>query len=94
MATEHFQVHAGMEVLGADQQRIGTVAEVRAADFVIERSQEHTITVPFGAIGSATETQVVLTISADHVDAIKWPQEAETGDQPAPVGGSDDPIVL
>jgi hypothetical protein len=83
-----------MEVLGADQQRVGQVAEVRASDFVIERPSQRAIAVPFGAIGDVAGQQVVLTITADHVDTIKWPHRDETEDQPAVVGGSPDETIM
>jgi hypothetical protein len=97
MASGHDQIHEGMEVLGADQQRVGQVIEVRASDFVIERPQQRAVAVPFGAIGDVTAHQVVLTISADHVDSIKWPQQPrdETAGQSAAADrGSDDTIML
>lgn len=97
MTSGHDQIHEGMEVLGADQQRVGQVIEVRASDFVIERPQQGAVAVPFGAIADVAAQQVVLTISADHVDTIKWPQQPrdETAAQSAATDrGPDDTIVL
>lgn len=95
MTSEHFQVHEGMEVVGADQTRVGQVAQVRMSDFVVERPHQGAIAVPFGAIGDTAGNRVVLTITAGHVDTLKWPQQPETepADQAA-VDGPDDPIVL
>ena len=94
MSTEHFQVSAGMEVLGAEKERVGQVKEVRAADFLVERRLQRDVYVPFAAIREVTGNQVVLTVMSNHVDAIKWPQE-EGGDTSA-AGDSDSsgPIVL
>ena len=94
MSTEHFQVSAGMEVLGAEKERVGQVKEVRAADFLVERPLQRDVYVPFAAIREVTGNQVVLTVTSDHVDALKWPQE-EGGDTSA-AGDSDSsgPIVL
>ena len=79
MATEHFQVSVGMEVLGAEKERVGQVKEVRAADFLVERPLQRDVYVPFAAIRDVTGNQVVLTVTSDRVDAIKWPHE-EGGD--------------
>jgi hypothetical protein len=94
MSTEHFQVSAGMEVLGAEKERVGQVKEVRAADFLVERRLQRDVYVPFAAIREVTGNQVVLTVTSDHVDALKWPQE-EGGDTSA-AGDSDSsgPIEL
>ena len=94
MSTEHFQVSVGMDVLGAEKERVGQVKEVRASDFLVERPLQRDVYVPFAAIREVTGNQVVLTVTSDHVDAIKWPQE-EGGDTSA-AGDSDSsgPIEL
>ena len=94
MSTEHFQVSVGMDVLGADQERVGQVKEVRASDFLVERPLQRDVYVPRAAIREVTGNQVVLTVTSDHVDALKWPQE-EGGDTSA-AGDSDSsgPIEL
>jgi hypothetical protein len=94
MSTEHFQVSAGMEVLGAEKERVGQVKEVRTSDFLVERSLQRDVYVPFAAIREVTGNQVVLTVTSDHVDALKWPQE-EGGDTfAAGDGDSGGPIEL
>ena len=95
MTTEHFQVSVGMEVLGAEKERVGQVKEVRASDFLDERRLQRDVYVPFAAIREVTGNEVVLTVTSDHVDAIKWPHQEEGGD--ASAGGDGDssgPIVL
>ena len=94
MSTEHFQVSVGMDVLGAEKERVGQVKEVRAADFLVARRLQRDVYVPFAAIREVTGNQVVLTVTSDHVDALKWPQE-EGGDTYA-AGDSDSsgPIEL
>ena len=94
MSTEHFQVSVGMDVLGAEKERVGQVKEVRTSDFLVERPLQRDVYVPFAAIREVTGNQVVLTVTSDHVDAIKWPQE-EGGDTSA-MGDSDSsgPIEL
>jgi hypothetical protein len=94
MSTEHFQVSVGMEVFGAETERVGQVKEMRASDFLVERPLQRDVYVPFAAIRDVTGNQVVLTVTSDHVDALKWPQE-EGGDTSA-AGDSDSsgPIEL
>jgi hypothetical protein len=95
MTTSHFQVSAGMEVLDSDRERVGQVTVVRESDFVLARPPGTAIAVPFGAVGDVTGNQVVLTISADHIDTIKWPHQAETADEPASGdSGPQGPILL
>jgi hypothetical protein len=95
MSTEHFQVSAGMEVLGAEKERVGQVKEVRTSDFLVERSLQRDVYVPFAAIREVTGNQVVLTVTSDHVDALKWPQEEGGGDTSAAGDGdSSGPIEL
>ena len=95
MSTEHFQVSVGMEVLGAEKKRVGQVKEVRASDFLVERSLQRDVYVPFAAIRDVTGNQVVLTVTSDHVDALKWPQGEEGGDTSAAgETGSSGPIEL
>ena len=94
MSTEHFQVSAGMDVLGAEKERVGQVKEVRASDFLVERSLQRDVYVPFAAIREVTGNQVVLTVTSDHVDALKWPQEKGGGTSAARDSDSSGPIEL
>jgi hypothetical protein len=89
MTTGHFQVSEGMAVLDADRERVGQVKEVRDSDFLIDRPLGHAIFVPFGAIGEVMGREVVLTITAAHLDSIKWPHQGEAADN-----GSDGTIAL
>jgi hypothetical protein len=94
MSTEHFQVSVGMEVLGAEKERVGQVKEVRASDFLVERPLQRDVYVPFAAIRDVTGNQVVLTVTSDHVDALKWPQEEGGDTSAAGDGDSSGPIEL
>ena len=94
MATEHFQVSVGMEVLGAEKERVGQVKEVCTSDFLVERSLQRDVYVPFAAIREVTGNQVVLTVTSDHVDALKWPHEEGKGASAAGDSDSSGPIVL
>ena len=95
MTAEHFQVSVGMDVLDAEKERVGQVKEVRASDFLVERPQQGDVHVPFAAIREVTGNEVVLTVTSDRVDAIKWSHEEDGGDASA-AGDSDSsgPIVL
>ena len=94
MATEHFQVSVGMEVLGAETERVGQVKEVRASDFLVERPLQRDVYVPRAAIREVTGNQVVLTVSSDHVDAIKWPHDEGRDASAAGDSDSSGPIAL
>jgi hypothetical protein len=94
MSTEHFQVSVGMEVLGAEKERVGQVKEVRASDFLVERPLQRDVYVPFAAIREVTGNQVVLTVTSDHVDALKWPQEERRDTAAAGDSDSSGPIEL
>ena len=94
MSTEHFQVNVGMEVLGAEKERVGQVKEVRTSDFLVERPLQRDVYVPFAAIREVTGNQVVLTVRSDHVDALKWPQEEGGDTSAAGDGDSSGPIEL
>jgi hypothetical protein len=94
MSTEHFQVSVGMDVLGAEKERVGQVKEVRTSDFLVERSLQRDVYVPFAAIREVTGNHVVLTVTSDHVDALKWPQEGGGGTSVAGDSDSSGPIEL
>jgi Uncharacterized protein conserved in bacteria (DUF2171) len=94
MSTEHFQVSVGMDVLGAEKERVGQVKEVRTSDFLVERSLQRDVYVPFAAIRDVTGNQVMLTVTSDHVDALKWPQEKGGDTSASGDGDSGGPIEL
>jgi hypothetical protein len=94
MSTEHFQVSVGMDVLGAQEERVGQVKEVRTSDFLVARPLQRDVYVPFAAIRDVTGNQVVLTVTSDHVDTLKWPQEEGTDTSAAGESDSSGPIEL
>jgi hypothetical protein len=81
MTTGHGQISAGMDVLSADRENVGQVMEVRNSDFMLARPLGNAVAVPFGAVVGVAGDQVLLTISADHIETIKWPHQAETADE-------------
>lgn len=66
------QIKEGFEVVGPDMSHIGSVKEVRGSDFLVDRSMQRDVYVPFDAVMSVAETRVVLGIQADQVDDMDW----------------------
>ncbi len=74
------QVQPGMEVVGIDGIAVGTVKQVREADFLVNRPLARDVYVPLAFVettghrsesargGPTQPTQVVLTIRAEQVD--------------------------
>ena len=67
-----------MRVVGSDGADVGTVKEVRANDFLINRPMKRDIYAPFDAIRGVNDT-VMLNIPADDVDNTDWPKPALMG---------------
>ncbi|HEV7664425.1 MAG TPA: hypothetical protein VGQ62_12875 [Chloroflexota bacterium] len=78
------QIEIGMDVTGIDGERIGKVKEVRETEFLVDRPLARDLWVPYESIMAAeghgdgfrgavpNPTDVVLSISAAHVDAQGW----------------------
>ena len=77
------QVKVGMDVKTIDGQRIGRVKEVRGGEFLVDRPMARDLWVPFDAVlatedysgnyrGPVQPTDVVLSVSAAHVDRQGW----------------------
>jgi hypothetical protein len=77
------QVQVGMDVTSIDGERIGKVKEVLEQEFLIDRPLARDLWVPFAAVlatedytgnyrGPVQPTQVVLSVSAAHVDRQGW----------------------
>lgn len=71
------QLGIGLDVRSADAQTIGTVKELHAAGFVIDRPLQPDVTVPYDAIRSITDEGVVLTLTAMEVDDRFWAHAGE-----------------
>ena len=80
-------VAAGMAVVGADADEIGTVKEIDALAFLVDRSLQRDVWVPFVAVQAVDDGRVVLTVPADSVADMGWenpplgvgPDEDKTG---------------
>jgi len=77
------QVQVGMDVKSIDGERIGRVKEVRDREFLVDRRLARDLWVPFEAVvatedytgnyhGPVQPTDVVLSVSAAHVDRQGW----------------------
>ena len=62
----------GLEVVGADDEHIGYVKDVRDDDMLVERSMRRDVFVPYDAITRVTQFRAVLAIAADQVSAMDW----------------------
>lgn len=68
-----WQLEMRMEVAGSDAVALGRVKEVRDGDFLLDRSMQRDIYVPFAAVQEVTGGRVVLTIPARQVATMGWP---------------------
>src|SRR5438105_6709292 len=74
------QIDVGMDVLSVDGQSVGKVKEVRATDFLLDRAVGHDVYVPYQFVLSVPDrgekpsrpTEVLLTVSAAHIDSQDW----------------------
>ncbi len=78
------RVRPGMDILGSDGDRVGTVKEVRTSDFLANRSMQRDIYIPFDSIMDVTGDTVRLNIPASQVDNMGWPSPSLTGSQNPP----------
>jgi hypothetical protein len=79
------EIKVGMDVVSVDGQALGRVKEVRGADFLLERPVARDLYVPFASVlatpnrwekfrgGPTQPSEVVLSVSASHVDDQGWP---------------------
>lgn len=65
------QVRPGMEVIGREGDPVGEVKEVRANDFLVDRSLARDVYIPFSAC-RMTDGQIQLSIRAGEVDEQDW----------------------
>lgn len=73
----------GMTVISHDATEVGTIKEVRAKDFLLDRSMRRDVYVPFRVIAAVTGSRVQLTVTTDEINAADW-------EKPGLVGSMDD----
>ena len=78
------QINVGMDVVSLDGERIGKVKEVRPSEFLVDQQLARDLWVPFDAVieagehggafrrGPTQSSEVVLGVSAAHVDNQGW----------------------
>lgn len=66
------QIREGMQVLGSDGELIGVVKEIAANDFLVDRTMERDIYVPFSACSSISEGRVNLNLRAIDINQQNW----------------------
>jgi hypothetical protein len=81
MSVDPQHVRVGMEVVGFDGEVVGTVKEVRDADFLVDRPLARDVYVPIEAVQAIVDAtasdsvnpRVILTIRAGSVGDQRWP---------------------
>ena len=68
-----YPVTRGMDVVGADGERVGRLKDVDASSVLVDRPLKRDIYVPHAAIQGVRDNRIVLTIPADEVDRMGWP---------------------
>lgn len=72
MVIDQMRLRPGMEVLAADGDELGRVKDVRSTDFLLERSMQRDVYVPFDAIRDISSDRIVLNVASDQVDNMGW----------------------
>ena len=81
MSVDPQYLQVGMEVFGSDGELAGTIKEIHASDFHLDRPMSRDLLVPFEAIHAIVDAsgthagnpRVVLVIRADSVGIQNWP---------------------
>ncbi len=66
------QLKPGLEVVGSQGKKIGTIKEVHDNDILIDRSLAMDVHVPFSAIQNISGNQVHLSVTSDQIDNMHW----------------------
>ena len=66
-------IRTGMFVFDPEGDNVGTVKEVRAEDFLIDRPLARDVYVPFSAVRSVADGLVMLDIPSYKIDSQRWP---------------------
>jgi hypothetical protein len=77
-------VRAGMRVVGADRDEVGTVKEARASDFLVDRRMRRDVYVPLTAVRDITGDSIMLMVPAGQVDDQGWPNPPLFGGEEPP----------
>lgn len=66
------EVREGMEVVGPQGGHVGSVKAVREHDFLVDRSMQRDVYVPYTAVMSVSGTRTVISVSPLQVDNMGW----------------------
>lgn len=76
------QIQAGTEVYGIDDQHVGQVKATNQDTFLVNRLLHRDLFIPYSAVLDASDTRVILDISAHEVNKMHWQEpKIETGSQ-------------
>lgn len=65
-------IRIGMDVVGANNEKIGEVKEVRQDDFLVDRPRRRDVYVPLGAVRSVSHNRIILHIRDFEVNDQNW----------------------
>ncbi|HET8629213.1 MAG TPA: DUF2171 domain-containing protein [Thermomicrobiales bacterium] len=65
-------IRVGMKVVGSHGDHVGTVKDVRADDFVVDRMLQRAVAIPKDAVRDVTGNTIELSIPADRVENTNW----------------------
>ena len=74
MSFDRAQLHPGMQVVGANGDQVGSIKEIRASDFLVNRRMHRDVYVPFDAVTSVSQNVVTLNVVSDQVGNMGWPE--------------------
>ena len=66
------QLREAMDVVGSDGVMVGRVKETRSNDFLVDRSMQRDLYVPFSAIQTVDGDRMMLNIAARDLDQQGW----------------------
>jgi hypothetical protein len=71
-----------MLVVSSDNDEVGTVKELRASDFLVDRALQRDIYVPFNAVRTVEGGRIILNMAIGQIDDAGWesPPLVETGE--------------
>ncbi len=78
-STRRADVREGMDVCGSDDEGVGKVKTLGDNEFLVDRTMQRDVWVPFSAVRDVEGNRVILTVPANQVDHQNWPSPSLTG---------------
>ncbi len=66
-------MHPEMDVVGALGKKVGTMAHIRDYDFLVDRTGQPGIWIPFSAIQDVRNDRIILNIPIEEINKQNWP---------------------